>query len=471
MSEEVEYMDKNSVWSLVPRPPGARVMKSRWVYDEKTNDKGEVIRHRARLVAKGYDQRKGIDYQEVFAPVAKYATLRMLLAFAAQKDFSLMVLDVKKAFLNGKLEESVFMEQPEGFVSPENPSHVYELLKAIYGLKQAAKAWRDTLHQWLISIGAKEATADPCLYVLELDGQTVYLLVYVDDVLSASAHKEALDKVAKMFSSMFPIRIEEGVSKFLGISIQKDNVASTITIHSGSYIEKLLQNFAMEQCRPVSTPLNASLDITKAATSLNEGGNSPVDSTMYRQLVGALLHLSNTTRPDISFAVGLLSRFMENPTTMHWEAGKRVLRYLKGTQFAGIRYGHSSEGIVGFSNSDFAGDSTTRHSTSGMCFLMGHGAVTWRSKKQDCIAQSTSEAEYIASSYAVREALWLRKFMVDFGVPQESVPIFVDNQTAIRLAKEKTESERSKHVDVKYHFIRDHIAKGTVTVDYLSKMR
>ena len=469
MDHEMQQFNEMKTWKLVYLPEGARTVKNKWVYFTKRDAQNRLTRRRARLVAKGFTQKKGIYYDEVFAPVAKYSTVRMMLAFAVQEDLEMLLLDVKAAFLNGELDEVIFMEQPEGYVIKVRETMVYRLLKAIYGLKQASRAWRKLINDFLKNLGCTQSNMDSSLYSFIIDGEKIYILVYVDDILLLGRIMSALKNVAQKIAEKFQVRIEESVTKFLGIIIEQDSARKTVKIHSCTLIDQMIDKFGMAYCKPVKTPLPEGIALSMAMKPVDEEAKLIMQKTPYRQLVGCILHLANTTRPDIAFAAGYLSRFMSEPGISHWKAAKHVLRYLKGTRKLGIPYEWKEENTTlhGFSDSDFAGDVDKRKSTSGNCFLFGGGAVAWMSKKQGVVAQSSVEAEYIALSFAVREALWLRKLEVILGNTATPLTLAADNQGALSLAHDDVHNSRSKHIDVKYHFIRECISQGIVVTKYV----
>ena len=438
MKYEIKAIEKKKTWKLVPLPDGYKAVKNKWVYTTKKDTNQNISRHRARLVAKGFTQRRGIDYDEVFAPVAKYSTLRLILALATDEDLNLLQLDVKSAFLNGKLDEEIYMEQPEGFMIKDKKNFVYRLLKALYGLKQASRAWHRTIDAFLTSIGFKKSQSDASLYNLILDGERIYILVYVDDMLLAGIRMQHLKRIANLIAEKFEIRTEEHVTRFLGIIVEHDKEGGSTKIHSSPMIDQMLKTFSMTDCRSVSTPLPKGIILDSTMGPKTEQERMTMEGTPYLQLIGALLHLANTTRPDIAFAVGFMSRFMENPGSQHWNASKHVLKYLKSNRTSGITYSRSGhQDLHGYSDSDFAGDRDTSKSTSGFVFMFSGGAISWRSKKQTITAQSTVEAEYIALSYSIRELIWLPRMVRELKIkkPQTGITLYGDNQGSISLSR------------------------------------
>ncbi|KAJ3705098.1 hypothetical protein LUZ61_008803 [Rhynchospora tenuis] len=385
MEEEIRAIEKNNTWELANLPEGQKAIGVKWVYKIKKNHKGEVEKYKARLVAKGYKQQAGIDYEEVFAPVARMETIRLLISLAAQAKWKIHQMDVKSAFLNGELEEEVYVEQPPG--------------KMIENFKRAMKE--------------------------DFEMTDLGLMTY-----------------------------------FLGIEVKQGN--NGIFISQENYAKEILKRFKMSDCKPVSTPMECGVKLSRH----DEG--KVIDATLYKSLVGSLRYLT-CTRPDIMYAVGLVSRYMEEPKTMHWKAIKRILRYIRGTTSLGLFYSSTNEfGIYGYSDSDWSGDVDDRKSTSGFVFYIGDTAFTWLSKKQPIVTLSTCEAEYVAAATCVTHAIWLRRLLEEINFRQEGVTqIYVDNKSAIELAKNPVHHERSKHIDVRFHFIREQVKKRNVELSFI----
>jgi hypothetical protein len=369
-------------------------------------------------------------------------------------------LDVKTAFLQGRLQEEVYVEQPPGY--NDGTGRVCLLYKALYGLKQAPRAWHEHLHEQLSQLGYSVSVADPGLYVCSKvgpDGERVLLLVYVDDMLLASPSSAAVQEAKEMLLSIFDARDLGAVRDFVGMHTERDVEQGSITISNERMIADLLSRYGMSNANGRQVPMSK-------GTVLSKDGGEQLDQRIYpySALVGSLLYLAVTVRPDISYTVGVLSKYMSNPTVGHWHVAKGVLRYLAATPRVGITYGGSSRGIglQGWCDADFAGDSDTRRSTTGYVFTIAGGAVSWASKRQPTVACSTTEAEYMAASAAAREALWLKKLVADLGLPVETVPIGCDNQAALSLLHNPVLSDRSKHIDVHHHFVRERVALGEV---------
>ena len=462
MDDEIASLAANNTWTLEEAPPGVRPIPVKWVFKTKRNVDGNVERYKARLVAKGFRQLEGVDFTEVFAPVSKHATLRALLARVAHYDMELHQLDIKTAFLNGQLEEEVYVEQPPGYVGG-GAGKVCRLHRALYGLKQAPRAWHKRLSEELDSLGFTASSADAGLYTkLDVEAGGVFVIVYVDDMLIAANSMKAVDAFKATITAAFDAHDLGEAAHFLGMAITRDRSARTIKLDQKTMAAQLVSKYGLDDGKPRGVPLSKGIELSRdTGEALNK------DVYTYTNLVGSMLYMSVCTRPDIAQAVGALSKFMAAPTTTHWQAATGVLRYLAGTKGYGITYGASAENIVGYTDADYAGDVDTRRSTTGFVFILFGGAVSWSSKRQATVAASTTEAEYIAIAAAVREALWLRQLLKDLSMGVDTVDIFADNQSAIKLVKNPVVSNRSKHIDVVYHFARERVTRKDVKIAYV----
>ena len=463
MQTEIKSLKDNKVWDLVELPPGRKTVGSKWVYKLKTGADGKVERYKARLVAQGFTQKFGTDYDETFCPVVRQESLRVLLALSAQYGLKLHQVDVTTAFLNGNLEEEVYMAQPVGFVSKGKESLVCKLKKSLYGLKQSPRCWNTALDGYLKSIGFKQSNSDPCIYHRKTGGEMFYMGVYVDDIVLAGKTDKQVQDVKNSLANKFDIKDMGKMHYFLGMSVMQDEDSKSVWIGQPAYTANLLSKFGMQSSKPVSTPIDPA---TKLSTA-NETSEL-VDQKLYQSAIGSLMYLSVSTRPDITYAVSNLARFSVKPTTDHWNAVKRVMRYLRGTTSLGIIFEQMEHlELKGYSDADWGGDINDRKSTSGYLFKISNGAISWRSKKQTCVALSTAEAEYVALSAAVQESLWLKQLLYELtGTAQSSVTIFEDNQSAIAMTRNPQFHGRSKHIDIKYHFVREHVDSNDVTLHY-----
>jgi hypothetical protein len=462
MNDEITSLLENGTWTKEVPPPGVSPIPVKWVYKVKHDAQGNIERFKARLVAKGFKQQEGIDYDEVFAPVSKYSTLRALLAKVAVEDLELHMLDVKTAFLQGDLDEAVWIQQPPGYEEGDTDL-ACRLHKALYGLKQAPRAWHTRLHGELEAFGFKASEADPSLYSKVHDGVYCYLLVYVDDILLAAQDLATVSLLKQQLMSVFDARDLGEATSFLGMCISRDRSSKTVRITHEHMTRELVAKYGVSDGKPRSVPLSLSVKLCK-----EEGDPLDLQKYPYSQLVGSLMYLAVTTRPDISYAVGALARYMSCPSTVHWQAAKGVLKYLGATADWGICFGMSQQSLVGFCDADYAADVDTRRSTSGYVFIMYGGAICWASKRQQTVAASTTEAEYMAAAAAVKECLWLRKLFGDLHVNTGAMHVFADNQSAIKLLRNPISSLRSKHIDVVHHFARERVMRKEVSFSYIS---
>jgi Reverse transcriptase (RNA-dependent DNA polymerase)/gag-polypeptide of LTR copia-type/Integrase core domain/GAG-pre-integrase domain/Zinc knuckle len=462
MHEEYAALRSKGVFTEVDLPENVKALPCRWVYKIKRDQHGKVEKYKSRVVAKGYLQRNGISgelsSENVFAPASNITTLRVLLSLAAQEDLDIDQLDVKTAFLNGDLEEEVYMKCPPGF---EAGGKVWRLRKALYGLRQAANAWHRKLKDSLLGAGFSISTADPCLYMIKFKDATTFVLVHVDDCLVVG-NSDGVLYAKGLIKSLFDVKDFGTAGTFLGLDVVRDRAARNLWLGQPRYVQSIIDQFNLGKCNPRVAPLDTGSQLTSNGEML--GLDVP-----YSALVGSLLYLATNTRPDISHAVGLLSRFVASPRVEHWQAAKSVLRYLAGTPSLGLLYGDRTQPFVGYSDSDFAGDTDTRKSTSGFVFMFGGAAVAWRSKLQSIVATSTCEAELVAAAQAVKEALYFGKLLTDLCGVYRPITVCVDNQPAIALLRNPAAGShnRTKHVDVCYQFARHRVAIGDVRIEYI----
>ena len=431
------------------------------MFKEKIGADGTTERYKARLVAQGFSQKRGLDYDETFSPVVRTESVRSMLALAAKDNLLLHQMDVTTAFLNGTLEEEVYMKQPEGFATKGKEHLVCKLKKSIYGLKQSPRCWNVALDDHLCDIGFTQSASDPCIYTSE--GGSVLLAVYVDDILLAAKSEQRMSDVKQAISNRFAVKDMGELKYFLGVAVDQETNPDCIWIGQPAYTQRVLDKFGMDQAKPVSTPVDASAKLVKTGED-----EETIDQLKYQSAVGSLLYLSMWTRPDITYAVGNAAKFCSNPSKEHWTAVKRIMRYLKGTIDYGLCYDRSSPGeCVRYSDADWAGDLKDRKSTSGYLFQICGTAVSWRSKKQTCVALSTAEAEYMALASAAQEAIWLQHLVGDLGnKPVDPMVLYEDNQSAICMSKNPQFHGRAKHIGIKFHYIREQVERGAVALKY-----
>ncbi|GJW60675.1 retrovirus-related pol polyprotein from transposon TNT 1-94 [Tanacetum coccineum] len=429
------------------------------IYKVKLDEYGNILKNKARLVAKGYRQEEGLDFEESFAPVARLEAIRIFLANAASKNMTVYQMDVKTAFLNGELKEEVYVSQPEGFVDPDRPHHVYRLKKALYGLKQAPRAWYDTLSKFLLAQGFSKGVVDPTLFIQKTGKHTLHVQIYVDDIIFASTDPKDCDRFSNEMSSKFQMSMMGQISFFLGLQISQN--PRGIFINQSKYANEILKKFDLHKSDPVDTPM---VERTKLDEDLS---GIPVDQTQYRSMIGSLMYLT-ASRPDLVFAVCMCARYQSKPTKKHLEAVKRVFRYLQGSINMGLWYPKDTAmALTAYADADHAGCQDTRRSTSGSAQFLGDKLVSWSSKKQTSTSISSTEAEYIAMSGCCAQILWMRSQLSDYGFAYNHIPLYCDNKSAIALCCNNVQHSRSKHIDIRHHFIREQVEKGVVELYFM----
>ncbi|KAJ9536512.1 hypothetical protein OSB04_un000306 [Centaurea solstitialis] len=433
MKAEMQSMYDNQVWELTDLPQHCRAVGRKWVFKKKTDMDGNVHTFKARLVAKGFTQTHGIDYEETFSPVAMLKSIRILMAISAYFNYEIWQMDVKTAFLNGKLTEDVYMEQPEGFVDPKNPNKVCKLLKSVYGLKQASRSWNLHFDERIKEFGFAKREFEPCVYTKFSGSIVAFLVLYVDDILLIGNDVPTLQSVKSWLSKCFQMKDLGEAAYILGIKIYRNRSKRLIGLSQSTYIDKILKKFRMDESKKGFIPMQHGIV------------------------------------PDVAYSVSVTSRYQQNPGEPHWVAVKNILKYLRRTKDMFLVFGGSEDEISvnGYSDASFQTDGDDFRSQSGYVFTLNGGAISWKSSKQDTIADSTTEAEYIVASDAAKEAVWLKNFLSDLRVVtsiSRPIDIFCDNSGAIAQAKEPREHHKSRHVLRKYHLIREIIGRGDVRI-------
>ncbi|CAN1790917.1 Retrovirus-related Pol polyprotein from transposon RE1 [Linum perenne] len=457
--EEIKALEKNKTWYVVPLPHGKKAVDCKWIFTIKYKADGSVERYKARLVARGFTQSYGIDYQETFAPVAKLNTVRVLLSLAVNLDWHLYQLDVKNAFLNGDLLEEVYMNVPAG-MNQEKSGVVCKLNKALYGLKQSPRAWFERFSTAVKSGGYKQCQTDHTLFVKHsASGKLAILIVYVDDIIITGNDEDEIKQLKKRLATEFEIKDLENLRYFLGMEIARSK--DELIVSQRKYILDLLSETGMLGCKPANTLMEQNKQWSQEGVDL-------VEKRRYQRLVGKLIHLSHT-RPDIAYAVGIASQHMQNPNKEHNEAVNRILRYLKGTPGLGLRFcKHAKKYIEVFTDASWACELTDRRSTSGYCTFVYRNLVTWRSQKQPVVARSSAEAEYRAISLGICEGIWLKRLLRELKIEDlKPISLRSDSQYAISIVKNPVHHDRTKHVEIDRHFISDNASRGVVEVTYI----
>jgi hypothetical protein len=416
-----------------------------------------IVRNKTRLVAKGFSQVEGLDFGETFAPIARLEAICILLAFASCYDIKLYQMDVKGAFLNGFINELVYVEQPPGFEDPRYPNHSYRLSKALYELKQALRAWYERLHDFLIEKGFNIGTVDTTLLTKKHNGDIFICQVYVDDIIFGSTNGYHCKEFGELMSKEFEMSMIGELTYFLGFQVKQMKDGNFLS--QEKYTKDLLKRFKMKKCKPIKIPMP-----TNGHIDLDEGGN-PVDQTLYRSMIGSLLYLT-ASRPEIMFSVCMCARFQANPKKAHLHAVKRILMYFKHTSCVGLWYPKGATfDLIGYSDSDYVGCKIDRKSTSGGCHLLGRSLVSWTSQKQNSVALSTAEAEYVATGACCTQILYMKQTLLDYGLVLERVPLLCDNESDVKIANNLVQHSRTKHIDIHHHFLRDHDAKGDIILE------
>ncbi|GJW77173.1 retrovirus-related pol polyprotein from transposon TNT 1-94 [Tanacetum coccineum] len=409
--------------------------------------------------SKGCHQEEGIDFEESFAPVARIKAIWIFVANASNKNMTIYQMDVKKAFLNGNLREVVYVSQPEGFVDQDNLTHVYRLKKALYGLKQTPRAWYDMLSSFLLSQEFSKGVVDPALFARKEGKDILLVLIYVADIIFASTDLALCDVFVYILSTKFKMSMMGKISFFLGLQISQS--PSGIFINQSKYALEIIKKYGMEPSDSVDTPM---VDRTKLDEDLQ---GKLVDPTHYRDMIDSLMYLTSS-RPDLVFAVCMCARYQENPTEKHLHALKRIFRYLKGTPNIGLWYSKDTGvALTAYKDADRAGCRDTRRSTSGSVQFLGDKLVSWSSKKQKSTTISSTEAEYIALSGCCAQILWMRSQLTDYGFEFNKIPMYCDNKSAIALCCNNVQHSRSKHIDVRYHFIKEQVENGVVELYFV----
>ena len=460
--KEIDSLLENGTWELARLPAGRRAIGCRWVFVIKHKSDGAVERYKARLVAQGFSQRPGLDYGETYAATVKWATLRCILALGAFEDLEIESVDISSAFLNGEMDAEVYMKQPEGFPQGDDNT-VLRLKKSLYGVKQAPRLWHSKLDSILSQLGFTKVESDNSLWIYSKDSVRIILPVFVDDMTLVSKDKAAIDSTIDDLEKHFKLRRLGAIEFLLGVKVDRDRQKRTLHLSQRQYIMDMLKRYGFDSCTPVSTPINPGtcLSQTQCPTSAEE--IEEMQTVPYISAVCSLLYLAIATRPDIAYTVGVLARFNTNPGRIHWAAVKHLFRYLKGTMDMRLSFSpdpNASELFVGYSDADHGGDKDTGYSTGSYVIKMGNGTVSWRSKLQDVVTLSTTEAEYISGVHAGQELIWFHNLLTELGYSFSGPhTLYIDNQSAIAFSHNPAHHGRMKHLDLKYLWLRDQVTK------------
>nr|KAE8934158.1 hypothetical protein PF009_g15856 [Phytophthora fragariae] len=449
--EEIMYEDV---------PEGAKPIKTKWVYDTKTDSQGYVIRFKARLVALGNYQRPGIDFHDTFSPVARMSSFRLMVGLAAELDLKLFGGDINTAYLNADLGIKQYVSSIEGFPC-EIDGHIYVVKKALYGLRQSGREWNSELNQWMLDHGYQRSMTEPCLYFRLEGDMTMLVLVYVDDILVATNAEEEKNKLFEDLDKEYGIKDQGLLKHHLGVEVEQTD--ECVIIRQRKYAHEIVEKFGYGEAHPVGNPM----EVNARFEPLGENEDSDT-SFPYREAIGMLMYLATSTRPDLAFALSQLCRFVAKPSHKHVGALKRVLRYFAGTENYGITYTRQaaelkSVVLEGYCDSDWGNDPETRKSTTGLVFTLAGGAVSWMSRRQTIVALSTAEAEYVAACEAAMEAVSESNILQEI-LPQQDVKLRIgmDSQAALVMATNPTYSRRTRHIELRWHCVREQVEKGVI---------
>ncbi len=482
MDDEIKAMHDNESWTLVETTPNMNIIGSKWVYKIKRKGDGTIERYKARLVARGFNQVEGVDYNETFAPVMRYKTLRIILSLANEMDYEIKQMDVMNAFLNAKVNDNVYMEQPPGYGSTKNPNLICKLTKAVYGIKQAPNLWNEEINTFMKTNAFIPCKSDTCLYTYKCrSGRIITLGIFVDDMV-VTYHRDDEAEWMKYRSNLmnkYKIKDNGDVNYILGMVITRNRSKREMAINQTSYVRKVLERYEMSKATPAPTPEITGTKLTKSMSPTTDVEKKVMSSIPYREAVGSLLYAAIGTRPDISHAVNECARHVSDPGQAHWNAVKRIMRYLIGTADRGLTYKaaavstdrgdikHVDEIIIDtYVDSDWAGDKDDRKSTTGYLTKINGNTITWSSKKQRTVALSSAEAEYMAIASGAQECKWMMQLLHELTY-NTNICIFTDNQAAQSIGRNDIHHDRTKHIDIRYHFIRQDIKEGIYQLQWI----
>ena len=471
MQSEIDSMYENQVWSLVDLPDGKKPVRNKWVFKRKIDMNGNLTTYKARLVAKGFTQIQGIDYDETFSPVVMFKSVRIMLAIAAYYDFEIWQMDVKTAFLNGKLDEDVYMVQPQGFEDPNNANKVCKLQRSIYGLKQASRSWNKRFDEEIKNFGFIQNKEEPCVYKKVSGSSIMFLILYVDDILLMGNNTTLMEQTKNSLKTSFSMKDMGEAQYILGIKIYRDRPRRLIGLSQKVYIDKILERFGMEMSKKGNVPISTGVQLRKSQCNMAHRDIGYMKDVPYASAIGSIMYAMTCTRPDVAYALSMTSRHQASPGPDHWNAVKNILRYLNRTKNKFLVYGGQKELVVtGYSDASFMTDHDDKRSQSGFVFLLNGAAVSWRSWKQSTTADSTTAAEVMAIAEASKEGVWMKKFLEELEiVPTSAEPLklFCDNSAFISQIKEPKSHHRTKYMDRKYFVTRDFISEGKISLQWI----
>lgn len=469
MCAEISALEEKDTWELVRRPKDVKVIGTRWVYKVKRAPDNSEVKLKSRLVARGFSQEYGVNYFDTYAPVVKNSSVRLLMAVAVQNNWRVEQIDIRNAYVNSAIDAEVYVEQPEGFVWADKDKFVLKLKKSLYGLKQSGNRWNKCINELLIKIGFRRLKSEPCIYVLGSGKNMIVIAIYVDDILIYAVSEDQIRWVKERIKMKFEIDDIGECHKVIGLNVKRG--VDYMELHQMPLITELLEETDMSGCRAVPVPINTTVRLLKC----NEPGGGidcgQVCGTSYRRYVGKLNYLASTTRPDLTYTVSYISQFCKCPHQEHLEVVLGVIRYLAGTRDVGVRYSRNQENVLsGFVDADYAQCPNDRRSYTGFVMMFG-GPVSWESKKQSSVTLSSCEAEYVALTSAAKELMFIKNILNELGLEEvydrRAIKLLCDNEGAKSLAENNGYSPRTKHVDVKYHFIRELIEQNAIILEHI----
>lgn len=469
MQEEINMMHDREVWELADPPENANVLGSRWVFTLKRNAKNEIVRYKARLVAQGFKQQKGETYDDVFSPVVNFSVIRLLfIIFVSLLNWQYIQLDITSAYLYAPLENDViYMYQPQGFVNNEFGSKVCFLKKALYGLHQSARAWNTEFEQTLTNLNFNKI--DSCNGVYVYKNCKAVLIYYVDDILLFSKSRNCINEILSLIKNKFDIKILGKTQKLLGIEFLENN--KQLFIHQQTYINKLYNDYQSYDIKLSTLPISKNLKLSKRDCPDTDIESKKMKSFPYRNLLGSLAFIANRTRPDITFAVNFLSQYQENPGFKHWQALLRLLGYLKYTSHYMLNLSNvCSLNLIAYADADYASNIDDRKSCSGYLLLLDQAPISWSSRRQKCVALSTLESEYVAVGEAAKEFVWIQRIVKNelLNLKLNCNIMYCDNLSTIEFTRSNIENHRTKHIEVRHHYIRELVENKMFNVTHIN---
>jgi len=474
VNSEMVSIYKNGVWHEADLPEGVKPLTTKWIFKVKKGDQGQIVKFKARLCVRGFEQEKGVDFDEVFSPVMRHNSLRTLLAHAAVHDYEIKQMDVRTAFLHGELEEDVYIYAPEGSGVPVGS--VLKLDKSLYGLKQAPRVFNNALNVHVESIGFKRCDTDPCIYIKETAKGPIYLAVYVDDLLIIGADLAEINTIKADLSKQFDMDDRGDASFILGMTILRDREAKTLELSQAQYARDVVTRFKMNKSKcKLGIPIHSKAKLSSEDCPQSEEDKQDMAKVPYRSAIGALMYLATCTRPDISYAVSMCASYMHNPGRVHWETVKGILAYVNQTADRGLIYGSRDctddlrDVVYLYTDADHAGDVDNRRSRTGYVSMLNGGAVSWKTRLQERTSISSTEAEYYAASDSFGEARWFRMFLAELKIHQIKPTIILeDNESCMKLAQNPVYQYRTKQIDIRHHQIREGIKYKEIVMVHVS---